>query len=156
MWKLLPVCLLVACAANDPHQTASDGNQPAQDRIVRQTVAPLASGTPAIGSEPSRSTFQRQGMRGWLDVTGAWHLRREVEHGRLRCATYQAGLQLGRGDRSCAGVEWLTEVRYLPALKHCNRATRLHEGNGRFTRSVNGGLETVNCVRVQVRCEGAC
>ena len=42
MWKLLPVCLLVSCclllscAVNDQQQAASDENQPAQGRVVRQ------------------------------------------------------------------------------------------------------------------------
>ena len=155
MWKLLPVCLLVACAANDPHSSASNGNQSARERIVRQFVAPLASSTTSIPGQPSRNSFRRQGMQGWLDDTGAWHIRGEIQHGRLRCATYETGLQLGRGDRACTGVEWLTEVRYLPALKHCNQATRLHEGSGSFP-GIAGAAVAPHCVRIQVRCEGAC
>ena len=156
MWKLLPVCLLVACAANSQHPAASSANEPARERIVRQFVAPLASSTPAVPGQPSRNSFQRQGMEGWLYDTGAWHIRGEIQHGRLRCATYETGIQLGRGDRACSSPEWLTDVEYTTSLKHCNRATRLHEGGGRFTGLAAGDIEAVNCVRVQVRCEGAC
>lgn len=155
MWKLLPVCLLVACAANDPHPSASDGNQPAQERIVRQFVAPLVSSTTAIPGQPSRNSFQRQGMRGWLDDAGAWHIRGEIQHGSLRCATYATGIQLGRGDRACSSPEWLTDVEYIASLRHCNRATRLHEGGGNFPATENR-LDQVNCVRVLVRCTGRC
>jgi hypothetical protein len=155
MWKLLPVCLLVACAANAPHPSASGGNQPARERIVRQFVAPLTSSTAAIPGQPSRSSFQRQGMRGWLDNTGAWHIQGEIQHGRLRCATYETGIQLGRGDRACSSPEWLTDVVYTTLLRHCNQATRLHEGGGTFSAMENR-LDEVNCVRVLVRCEGAC
>jgi hypothetical protein len=155
MWKLLPVCLLVACAANDPHPSASDGNTPAQERIVRQFVMPLETSTTAIPGQPSRKNFQRQGMQGWLDDTGAWHIRGEIQHGRLRCATYATGIQLGRGGQDCSNPEWLTDVEYTTSLMHCNGATRLHEGGGNFPAADNR-LAEVNCVRVLVRCEGAC
>jgi hypothetical protein len=155
MWKLLPVCLLVACAASDPHPSASDGNQRAQERIVTQFVAPLASSTTAIPGQPSRKSFQRQGIEGWLDDSGAWHIRSEIQHGRLRCATYETGIQLGRGGQACSSPEWLTDVYYATSLLHCNSATRLHEGGGNIPAEENR-LDEVNCVRVLVRCEGAC
>ena len=155
MWRLLPVCLLVACAANDPQPYARDGTQPARERIVRQIVAPLTPSTAAIPGQPSRSSFQRQGMRGWLDNAGAWHIRGEIQHARLRCATYETGIQLGRGDRACSSPEWLTDVEYTTSLRHCNQATRLHEGGGTFSATQNR-LDEVNCVRVLVRCAGAC
>lgn len=155
MWKLLPVCLLVACAANDPHPSASDGNQSAQERIVRQFVMPLASSTTAISGQPSRNSFHRQGMQGWLEDTGAWHIRGEIQHRRLRCATYKTGIQLGRGNRACSSPEWLTDVEYATSLRHCNQAIRLHEGGGNFHATENR-LDEVNCVRVLVHCQGAC
>ena len=161
MWKLLPVCLLVSCcvliscAVNDQQQVASDENQPAQGRVVRQFELPLVSSAQTFSGQPSRSTFQKQGIQGWLDETAAWHISGEVDHGRLRCATYETGLQLGRGNPGCSNVEWLTDVEYATRLRHCNSAKRLHVGDGRFSGMANR-LEEVSCVRVTVRCEGIC
>jgi hypothetical protein len=72
MWKLLPICLLVSCAVNDQQQPVSGGNQPNQGRIVRQVELPVESSAQTISGQPSKKAFQRQGMRGWLDETGAW------------------------------------------------------------------------------------
>ena len=161
MWKLPSVCLLlacclpVACAVNDQQQAASDENQPAQGRVVRQFELPLGLSAQTISGQPSRSTFQKQGIQGWLDETAAWHISGEVHHGRLRCATYETGLQLGRGNPGCSNVEWLTDVEYVTRMRHCNNVTRLHVGDGRFS-GMASRLEAVSCVRVAVRCEGAC
>ena len=161
MWKLLPVCLLlacclpVACAVNDQQQAASGENQPAQGRVVRQLELPLVPTEKTISGQISRSTFQKQGMQGWLDETAAWHISGEVHHGRLRCATYETGLQLGRGNPGCSNVEWLTDVEYVTRMRQCNNVTRLHVGDGRFS-GMASRLEEVSCVRVAVRCEGAC
>ena len=94
-------------------------------------------------------------MQGWLDETGAWHIGTEVHHGRLRCGTYETGIQLGRGKPACSEVEWLTDVEYATRLRHCNSATRLHAGGGVFSDAENR-LEEVTCVRIVVRCEGTC
>jgi len=87
MWKLLPVCLLVSCAANDQQQPSSDENQINQARIVRQLQLPVESSAPTIADQPSRRTFQRTGLQGWLDDTGAWRIRMEVHHHRFRCGS---------------------------------------------------------------------
>ena len=155
MWKLLPVCLLVSCAMNDQAPPASGENQPAQGRIVQQNDLRITPAEQTGPDQPARITFRQQGMSGWLDETGAWQIRREVRHNRLRCGTYETGIQLGRGSPACTGVEWLTDVGYATQLRHCNSATRLHEGGGRFSRPGNA-LEGVTCVRVVVRCEGTC
>ena len=161
MWKLPPVCLLLACclpvscAVNDQQQAASDENQPAQSRVVRQFELPLVLSAQTSSGQPSRSTFQKQGIQGWLDETAAWHFSGEVHHGRLRCATYETGLQLGRGNPGCSNVEWLTDVEYVTRMRHCNNVTRLHVGDGRFS-GMASRLEEVSCARVTVRCEGAC
>lgn len=155
MWKLLPVLLLVSCATNDRQPPVGGDNQAAQGRIVLQDDLRITPSEQAEPDQPARITFRRQGMSGWLDQTGEWHIRREVRHNSLRCGTYETGIQIGRGSPACAGVEWLTDVSYVTRLRHCNSATRLHEGGGRFTRPGNA-LEGVSCVRVVVRCEGTC
>ena len=155
MWKLLPVCLLVSCAAGDPRPPAGGGDRSDGARIVRQVELTVASSAAAVPGQASRKTFQKQGVQGWLDETGAWHIEGEVDHGRLRCGTYQMGIQFGRGNPACSAAEWLTGVEYATRLRHCNSATRLHTGGGRFPQAGNR-FEEVNCVRVLVRCEGVC
>ena len=155
MWKLLPVLLLVSCAMNDQQPPAGGDNKAAQGRIVQQDELRIIPSEQAEPDQPARITFRKQGMSGWLDQTGEWQLRREVTHNRLRCGIYETGIQLGRGSPACTAVEWLTDVRYATKLRHCNSATRLHEGGGRFSRPGNA-LEGVTCVRVVVRCEGTC
>lgn len=155
MWKLLPVCLLAGCAAIN--QQPADSNDTKQDpgRIVRQTLLPLAAPAPAAENDPLKRAFQGARSRGWLDETGAWHLRTEVDHGRIRCRTYRAGIQLGKGSPTCSNVEWLTGVEYATRLLHCNSASRPHSGGGRFPAMANR-IQEVTCVRVLVRCEGGC
>lgn len=155
MWKLLPVCLLVSCAANDQYQPDSVGHQSDPGRIVRQVELPVTSPAQNANAQPSRKTFQATGMQGWLDETGYWHIESEIHHGRLRCATYAAGLQFGKGNPACSDVEWLTGVDYATRLRHCNSATRLHAGGGMFAATTNR-LEAVSCVRIVVHCEGVC
>lgn len=155
MWRLLPVLLLVSCAVNDEKQPASGEHQPDQGRIVRLVELPVQASAQTINGEPSRKNFQTQGIQGWLDETGAWHIEAEVHHGRLRCGTYETGIQLGRGNPACSDVEWLTGVESVTRQRHCNSATRSHRGGGRFSEAP-GRLEEVTCVRLVVRCEGTC
>jgi hypothetical protein len=155
MWKLLPLCLLVSCAVYDQQQQTSGENQPGQGRIVRQVELPVESLGQSGSDQTLKKTFQRQGIQGWVDETGAWHLSSEVQHGRLRCATYETGIQLGKGNPRCSEVEWLTGIEYGTRLLHCNSAARVHVGGGNFS-SAAPRLEEVTCVRVVVRCEGTC
>jgi hypothetical protein len=154
MWKLLAVCLLVSCAAND-QQPSAGGKQSDQARIVRQLELPVASSTDIIDGQSVKKTFHRQGVQGWLDETGAWRIEGEVHHGRLRCANYEMGIQLGRGNPACADAEWLTDVEYATRVRQCNSASRLHAGGGKFSETANRFNE-VSCVRVLVRCAGTC
>jgi hypothetical protein len=151
MLLLLPACLLVACATSDS-QTGGEGDGP---RVVRQVE--LASGMPSSADRglPARKTFNRQGVQGWLDDTGAWQASAEVPHGRLRCGTYEIGLQLGQGTQGCNEVEWFTDVQYVTRLRHCNSATRLHAGGGLIGKGADRFAKT-SCVRLVVRCEGHC
>ena len=155
MWKLLPVCLLVSCAVNDQQPPASGGTPPDQARIVRLLELPVEPAAQTINGQPSKKTFQGNGMQGWLDETGAWHITGEVRHGRLRCATYEIGVQPGRGSPACTDVGWLAGIEYATRLRHCNSATRVHVGGGNFSDVANR-LGEVSCVRVVVRCEGVC
>ena len=153
MWRLLPLCLLVACVATDPNKSASvGGGAGAQPLIIRTLELPLRPPTLIVEGEPSRWTFQDFNVSGWVDEQGLWSIRSEVHHARLRCATYEVGIQLGKGLLSCSNVTWLTSVEFASRVRHCNGATRIHTGGGRFMDTAV--VEAANCVRVAVRCEG--
>ena len=155
MWRLLPVYLLVSCAATD-HRQPVGGEQPRDHgRIVRQVELPMDSPARTAEGQPRKRNFNRRGAEGWLDETGAWHIRQEVRHGRLRRGVYETGIQLGTGDSSCSKVEWLTGVQYTTRLRHCNSAIRIHAAGGTFPDLANR-FEDVNCARVVVRCDGVC
>jgi len=153
MWRLLPLCLLVACVATDPKKSASSGGgSSVQPRVIRALELPLRPPTLIVEGEPSRWTFQDFNVSGWVDEHGLWSIRSEVSHGRIRCATYEVGIQLGQGLPACSNVKWLTNIEYVSRIPHCNSATRIHSGGGRFLDSA--AVEAANCARVVVRCEG--
>lgn len=129
MWKLLPVCLLVACAANDPHPSASDGNQRAQERIVRQFVAPLASSITAFPvSHQERASSDRGCRAGWMiAVPGIFGVKFSMG---VFAAPLTRPVFSWAGWQACSSPEWLTDVDYPTSLMHCNSATRWHEGGG--------------------------
>ncbi len=153
MWRLLPLCLLAACAAINPIKSTSDGSVTGvQPRIIRALQLPLHPPTLIVQGEPSRWTFRDFNVSGWVDENGFWDIRSEISHGSIRCATYEVGVQLGRGRPACSNVDWLTNVEYGSRVQHCNSATRIHSGGGRFFDT--SAVEAANCARVVVRCDG--
>lgn len=157
MWRSLslslPLCLLGACVATDPQKSA-DGETPvASARIVRTTDVPLTGLSVKADGQLSNRTFETSGTSGWLDATGAWQIRSKVPHTRLRCGTYEVGMQLGRGDGGCSDVRWVTDVEYVTRERQCNSATQIHSGRGIISVAQ---FETASCVRVVVRCAGTC
>lgn len=153
MWRLLPLCLLVAaCVTTGPKQTASDGGVAGtQPRVIRALELPLRPPTLIVENEPARWTFEDFNVSGWVDEQGLWSIRAEISHGRIRCAIYQVGVQLGKGLPACSNVTWLTHVEHASRVRHCNSATRIHSGGGRFLDK--SAVEAANCVRMVVRCE---
>ena len=155
MWRLLPLFLLASCAANDQRQTSIGNDQTSQGRIVRLVELPVEPAAQTNNGQISKKNFQRQGIQGWLDAKGAWHIRAEVQHGRVLCGTHETGIQLGRGNPACVDVNWFTGVAYVTRQRHCNSATRVHAGGGEFP-DVADRVAEVTCVRFVVRCEGVC
>ena len=155
MWKLLPIILLASCTAADHKETASDENRPDTHRIVNTLDIPLNLPSKPGTEQPLTREFSRRGARGWIQQTGAWHISSAVVHTRLRCATYETGIQLGKGNPACTNVEWLTNVDYGTRRTHCNSATLVHTGGGGFANMADI-FETSTCVRVVIRCEGIC
>jgi hypothetical protein len=153
MQRLLVIAGLLAVGGCASDQAArSDGSQDAP-RIIQETR--LSLNTVRAGAQPAerRWTFTAQSIQGSLDGSGAWSLRTEIDHPRLRCATYEAGIRVGRGDASCDNVEWLTAPQFGPERLQCNQATAVHAGNGRLDLP-QGAIGSINCVGVVVRCGG--
>ena len=151
MWKLLPILLLVSCAVNEQKETATSGQAPDSFRIVRILEVPLE---PSSGQDSGRA-FQHRESSGRIEKDGAWTITGPVTHNRIRCATYETGTQFGRGNPACSHVEWLTGIEYGTRQTHCNSATLIHRGGGKFT-DVEGVFGTLSCARVITRCSGAC
>lgn len=154
MWRLLPLCLLLAaCVATDSTRSTSGGEAASgKSRVIRALELPLQPPRLIVQGEPSRWTFQDFNVSGWVDEDGFWHIRSEISHGRIRCATYDVGIQLGKGLPGCSNVRWLSNVEHASRIRHCNSATRIHSGGGRFFDT--SLVQAANCVRVVVRCEG--
>ena len=155
MLRLLPLFLLASCATQDERQLSIGEDQTSQGRIVRLVELSVEPAAQTNNGESSKKIFQRQGIKGWLDAKGAWHIRAEVEHGRVLCGTHETGIQLGRGNPACVDVNWFTDVAYATRQRHCNSATRVHVGGGKFSDVADRVVE-VTCVRFVVRCEGIC
>ncbi len=154
MWRLLPLILLASCAVDEPGDTAS-ASRPAGYRIVNILDVPLNVATKPGGEKGPTREFQRGDTLGWIRETGVWRIRAAVTHPRLRCATYETGIQLGAGNRACSEVRWLTNVEFGTRHTQCNNATAIHAGGGELA-AMQDLFRTSTCVRVVTRCEGAC
>lgn len=153
MWKLLPVLFLVSCAAQEPDDTVPEARGSESPRIVGTLDLPLSPNAGA--QQPATKEFQRRDTRGWIRETGTWRISAAVAHTRLRCATYETGIQLGQGNADCSDVQWLTAVQFGSRQTHCNSAMLIHTGGGELA-ATKGTFDVSNCVRVVIRCNGAC
>lgn len=141
------VLSLSGCAQQETEAGAAQSGEP---RILRQIDRPLR---PAAAD--GERVFQDGLARGALSADGAWRVRAEIMHPRLRCATYAVGVRFGSGDADCGDVDWQTDAEFLPSRRQCNNATVIHSGEGVVGRSPDV-IETLSCARVMVRCSGAC
>ena len=155
MWKLLPIMLLVSCAANEQRGDATNEEPSNGPRIVNTTDLVLDPSSKSGSDDSAVRKFHGIETRGSLDETGAWNLSTAVTHNRLRCATYETGIRLGKGNPACTQVEWLTETSYGSNRKHCNSAVLIHKGSGKFADG-NDVYQASSCVRVVTKCTGAC
>lgn len=153
MWKLIPMVMLAGCAAtgSDPADTEAGGT--GGGRTAAQMDLPLVRASTA--GQPAEKAAQRQDTRVRISATGAWDLTTKVRHNRLRCATYQTGIQLGQGSPGCSDVRWLTPVQLGTRQTHCNSAARIHRGGGRIDLA-DAEIAAASCVRIVTRCDGPC
>lgn len=155
MWRWLPVLLLVSCAAQEPNDRVGVAPVPDGSRIVGTVDLPLTPELAAGPRQPATKAFQGRDVQGRVSESGTWTLRTAVTHTRLRCATYETGIQLGHGTAGCSDVRWLTNVQFGTRETHCNSATRIHAGGGELPLAKDS-FDLSNCVRVVTRCNGPC
>ena len=155
MWRLLPALLLVSCTTQQSVENTSDTRSPDSSRIVGTLDLPLSPVANSGTGQPAARAFQGRDIQGQIDESGAWTIRTAVTHTRLRCATYETGIQLGQGNTDCSVVQWLSDARFGTRETHCNSATLIHTGGGELD-APKDTLEAANCVRVVTRCFGPC
>lgn len=155
MWRLLPALLLVSCATQQPNESVAEQRGPEGSRVVRSLVLPLTPAPSFDGRQSATKEFQHRDTRGRVSESGVWSIRTEVTHTRLRCATYETGIQLGRGNADCSEVQWVTPLDVGTRQTHCNSATLIHTGGGDLG-PMKDPLDAYNCVRVITRCTGPC
>ena len=155
MWRLVPVLLLVSCAAQQSDVSVGEAGGREGSRIVGTIDLPLMPAPRPDAGQPAAKEFQGRDTRGRVDESGTWSIRSAVTHARLRCATYETGIQLGQGDADCSDVSWLSTLQLGTRQTHCNGAARIHAGGGELPVTKDA-FRAANCVRVATRCSGAC
>lgn len=141
------VLALTGCAQQETPAGAAQSDEP---RIVRQIDRPLLPAA-ADGERAFRDGF----ARGALSADGAWRVRAEIMHPRLRCASYAVGVRFGSGDDGCTDVDWQTDAEFLPSHRQCNNAGVIHSGVGSVDLAPEA-IDALTCARVMVSCTGAC
>jgi hypothetical protein len=154
MWRLLPLVLLVSCASNDQKTTVIEDDTSSASRIVNTIDLPLGPATVKSGESDVRM-FSGIETSGAILENGNWSMSTGVSHNRLRCATYETGIQVGRGKSGCEGVQWLGNADFGSNHNHCNSAVRIHTANGKLAELGNA-FGNITCVRVVTRCTGPC
>lgn len=156
MWRILPMILLASCASDGHKDNAGDDSPATQGLVVNTLYLPLAAASSrASAGQSSVREFQQGPTRGWINETGSWGISSPVVHTRLRCGTYEVGVQFGAGNPRCSQVRWRTNVQYGTSRTHCNSATLIHSGGETFPEW-NNAFDTLSCVRVVTRCSGVC
>ena len=155
MWRLLVALLLVSCTAQERHDGVAEGRGSDSSRIVNTLDLPLSLVPTLAARQPATKEFQRRDTQGQVSESGTWSIRTAVAHTRLRCATYETGIQLGRGNADCSSAQWLSAVQFGTRQTHCNSVTLIHTGGGELAVMKDTFGES-NCVRVVTRCNGPC
>ncbi|MGD8785401.1 MAG: hypothetical protein PVG75_13235 [Thioalkalispiraceae bacterium] len=128
---------------------------PGYPGVVNKVDLPLVAETQFNQRDELKKSFRTREVEGWLSADTNWFIKGTVSHQRLRCATYNIGIQLGKGNPACLNVEWLTNVEYGTKKKQCNSVSMVHTGGGMMPELANL-LTEATCVRVVTRCSGAC
>lgn len=123
--------------------------------IVKYIDIQLIEKTRFNKNEPLKKTFKDHEYQGWFNSDGDWSIKGTVAHGRLRCGTYQLGVQLGKGIPACLNIEWISEITYGTRKEQCNSVIMAHSGGG-YLELLKEKLSEATCVKVVTRCTGTC
>ena len=154
MWRLLPLVLLVSCASNGQKATVVEDEQSGPSRIVNTIDLPLGAASVKSGESDVRM-FSGIETSGAILENGNWSMSTGISHNRLRCATYETGIQVGQGISACEDVKWLTNLDFGSNRNHCNSAVLIHKANGKLA-DLGNAFGNISCVRVVTRCTGPC
>ena len=127
----------------------------AEEEKIRATTAPAKKPGFVLPTEKKSLEFEFGDIKAVIKEDGFAAVEGPIKHNRLRCATYQIGLQLGQGEYACTNVKWLTEPVYITLKKHCNSALLPHQGN----KNIPGFQKVfpdVTCAKRLIRCTGVC
>lgn len=124
-------------------------------KIVKSIDIRLIEKTHFNKNEPVKKVFKDFEYEGWFNSEGDWNIQGKVTHGRLRCATYELGVQLGKGSPACLNVKWLANTYYGTRKKQCNSVAMNHSGGGEI-EMLTSGLKDITCVKVVTKCTGTC
>ena len=106
----------------DHKETVSDDSRAGAYRIVNTLDVPLKLSSKPNAEQAVSKEFSQGEARGSIQQTGVWNISAVVVHTRLRCGTYETGIQLGIGNPACSDVEWLTDMDYGTRRTQCNSA----------------------------------
>jgi len=152
----LLVCLLASSPAiAELLPPATHGDNSVANGITIKSELSLVSEVQTNNSQAQKKSFADNDTEGWLQQNGDWYIKGMVTHTRLRCATYQLGIQLGKGSPACLNVEWLTDIHYGTMERQCNSSPVQHIGGGSMPE-LQHLLQQATCVRVAVKCTGTC
>jgi hypothetical protein len=155
MLKFLFLSASVALSAPAISIELNTGSGENVSGVTSNTSLPLVPTIQPNKSSPLKKSFQSNEVEGWLQSNGDWFIKGTVTHQRLRCATYQLGIKLGKGNPGCLNVEWVSDVQYGTMQQQCNSAPVLHTGGGNMPELQNL-LQKASCVQVVVKCTGQC
>lgn len=108
-----------------------------------------------LPNEKSKLNFNFGQAKGWLNSDGDWTIQGLVQHGHLRCATYQVGMRFGAGSPGCTNVKWLTKTKLVTIKKQCNQALLNHSG-GDSNPDIASDFEKITCAQQVISCSGRC
>jgi len=155
MWRLLPALLLLSCAVQQADDIGAEARSSDSSRVVGILDLRLTPAPTHEAGQPATKEFQGRDTRGRVNESGTWNIRTAVTHTRLRCATYETGIQMGQGNADCTDVRWLSRVQLGTRQTHCNSATLIHAGGGELAVPKDV-FDASDCVRVVTQCSGPC
>lgn len=144
------VCSVIGLLGSTSIYADSDSSE-----ILNYVDLRLTERTRYNENTPVVKVFKDFNFSGGFSSDGDWKIKGSVSHSRLRCGTYQLGVQLGQGNPACLNVKWLTDISYGTRKTHCNSATLMHDGGGELA-FLKSGLESATCVKIVTRCTGVC